>query len=324
MKKCTAVFLIVFLFGLVPVTIAESPPSLPEPEAELELIQNSIVGNADGTGELQFHDLVKILKESGKVLSQIRLPYNQSKEELKIDIARTIKSDGKIVPMDINLIQDTAPLERIPFFSDIRLRQFVLPNVSVGDFIELKYTIRIKEAIVPGVFTTFFSYPLGKMTLRSRLIINLPQILKPRYVVTIPGLPQPTILNEGDRTIYQWAPDPVVLSHGHELAIPPPFDVDPYVFFSTMESWKQLTQWYVPLFEGTLKEPTDQIQRKAEELIQGIENELEKIKAIFRYVAQEVEYIGISLGESAWRPYPPDYVLTHRYGDCKGKSALLS
>lgn len=301
-----------------------SPAELSDDAVIFLLKEEKDILNLDGTGELQFHELSKVLKEAGKALSQVRLPYDQSREELEIVLARTIKPDGRIINIDTALVQDVAALGKIPIFSDRRIREFVLPDVSVGDFLELKFIIRIKKPLVKGVFTTYFTYPLGKTTLRSRLIISLPSNMKCNYAVTLPDSREPTVIPKGDRTIYQWAPGPIVLSRGHEPAIPPSFDVDPFVFFSTMESWQQLTEWYVPLFEKNLKNGHEVIQTKVDQLIAGMKGEREKIiKTLAKYVSQQIEYISISLGDSSWVPYPPDYVLNNRYADCKGKAALL-
>lgn len=307
--------------------IANSPkPSeLPGDAAVFLLKEEEDFVHPDGTSEMQFHEVVKILQESGKAFSKLQLPYNQSKEEIEIITARTIKPDGKIVNTDLSLIQDTTAFSQVPLFDDLRVRQFILPDVSVGDCLELKYTIRIKKPVIKSVFTTFFSFPLGFAILRSRLIVNVPADMKLNYVVTIPGSKnKPWISQKEDRTTYQWTPDPSFPTHAHEPAIPPSFDVDPYVFLSTMESWDQLTKWYVPLFEENIKEGIDKIKVKTDEIISTAGANREKIiKALSKFVSQEVNYVRISLGESAWRPYPPDYVLNNRYADCKGKSALL-
>ena len=312
--------------GEVQELIASSPTAenLPDDAVIILLKEEHHFVNADGTATVHVHELAKILRESGKSLAQVSLPYNSSKETFEIEIARTIKSNGSMIPVDPALIQDLAVLGDTPLFSDVRLRQLVYPNVSIGDFLELKYVIRIKEPIVAGVYTTYFTYPLGLMTKRSRLSISIPSELTPHFAVTLPSGQEPQITDKGGRRIYQWAPDPIVLSRGHEPAIPPSFDVDPYVFFSTMKSWDILTQWYVPLFEATLEKTSQEIKEKAQFYKYEYHGEREKIiQTLFEYVSQEVEYVGVTLGESAWKPYPPSYVMTHRYGDCKGKSGLL-
>lgn len=279
---------------------------------------------ADGTGETEVHELTRVLQEAGKPFSQIHLPYNQAREDLTVHTAQTIKPDGRRFAADRSLVQDTAVFQSQPLFSDLRVRQMVLPNVAVGDFLELRFSIRVKEPIVKGVFMTYFVYPLGLATLESRLTIDLPAAMPAHYRSTLPHDREPHITHAEGRSTYEWAPRPVVMPHANEPAIPPSFDVDPYIFFSTMPSWKTLTEWYVPLFEGALKQTPFAVKDKVRELSLGIEDDRAKvIAALFQFVSRETEYVGVSLGESAWKPYPPDYVLTHGYGDCKGKSALL-
>ncbi|MDD5217130.1 MAG: DUF3857 domain-containing protein [Candidatus Omnitrophica bacterium] len=297
---------------------------LPEDAVVILLKKEDHVIREDGTAGLRIHEVAKILRESGKAMSQVKLSYNKSREELKIETARTIKTDGRIVTVDPALIQDAAILGDIPLFSDFRVRQLLLPDVSVGDSLELQYTIEITNPILKGVHTAYFTYPLGLMTLNSSLTIDVPTAMKANYAVTIPGGKEPNITSKGGRTVYAWTPGPIVLSRGHEPAIPPSFDVDPYIFFSTMPSWDTLSEWYYPLFEEALLQTGDELKNKVDQLTLGIaKDRLAVIKKLFEYVSQEVEYVGITLGESAWKPYPPSYVMTNRYGDCKGKAGLL-
>ncbi len=278
----------------------------------------------DGTAETEVHELTRVLNEAGKKFSQVNLPYNQAKEDLTVHTAQTIKPDGRRFSADRALAQDVAVFQDQPLFSDLRVRQMVLPNVAVGDFLELSFTVRIREPIVKGVFMTYFVYPLGLTTLDSHLVIDLPVGMPAHYRSTLPHDREPKITQTSERTVYEWAPRPVASPNANEPAIPPSFDVDSYVFFSTMPSWKTLTEWYVPLFEQSLKQASFPIKDKVRELTLGIENDREKvIAALFRFVSQETEYVGVTLGDSGFKPYPPDYVLAHGYGDCKGKSGLL-
>jgi len=308
-------------------SLIETSPTaadLPDDAVIILLKEENHFVNEDGTATIHVHEFAKILRESGKSLGQIALTYNQSKEELDIEIARTIKPDGAMLGVDPKLIQDLAVLGDTPLFSDLRVRQMVYPNVNVGDFLELQYKLRIKEPIVAGVYTAYFTYPLGVITQKSRLTISIPAQIEPHYAVTLPSGPEPQIIERGGRRIYHWEPGSIILSRAHEPAIPPSFDVDPYVFFSTMKSWDVLAQWYVPLFETNLEKTSDQIREMVTFTVsEKGPDQTEIIKALFDFVSKKIDYVGISLGESAWEAYPPSYVMKNGYGDCKGKAALL-
>lgn len=305
------------------VLASPSQAQLPDDAVVFLLIEEKDRVNEDGTAEMQVHKLVKILNEAGKDMSRIEIPYNRAREDIRIDVARTIKPDARIVNIDTGLIQDVAPLSQLIIFDDIRVRQMVLPDVSVGDCLELKYTIHIKKPVVKGSWSTYFAHPFF-MTLKCRLSIDLPESMKGQYVSRIQEPSKPAINRKEGRVIYAWEIKPLSIGGQHEPAIPPSSEVDSFVFFSTMGSWNDLTAWYVPLFEANLKSIDPEIRKKAAFLTRSSGGDrIRMIKDLFRFVSQEVQYVQVGLGDSGWVPYPPEYVLANRYGDCKGKASLF-
>jgi len=67
----------------------------------------------------------------------------------------------------------------------------------------------------------------------------------------------------------------------------------------------------------------EHIRQKVAELIAGEEQLDEKIKTIYEFVASEIRYVAIELGQGAYQPYAASDVFRYRYGDCKDKTTLL-
>ena len=61
---------------------------------------------------------------------------------------------------------------------------------------------------------------------------------------------------------------------------------------------------------------------KARELTRDCHDDLDKVRALFRYVT-ELRYVAVPLGVNAYRPHAAANVFHHRYGDCKDKANLL-
>jgi len=94
------------------------------------------------------------------------------------------------------------------------------------------------------------------------------------------------------------------------------------VMFSTAESWDEVYKWYKELAEP--QEQVDEaIKGKVAELIAGKTTNEDKTKAIFEFVASEIRYVAIELGQGAYQPHPATDVFKYRYGDCKDKVTLL-
>ena len=79
--------------------------------------------------------------------------------------------------------------------------------------------------------------------------------------------------------------------------------------------------WYHQLVKNTTNDEAV-IKAKAAELTTGISNDLDKVKAIFYYVQNNIRYIAFEDGMAGFKPEKADEVLRKKYGDCKGMANL--
>jgi hypothetical protein len=89
-------------------------------------------------------------------------------------------------------------------------------------------------------------------------------------------------------------------------------------------SWSDVAAWLQALNPQAGK-PTDAVSRKATELAADASSEMDRIKAIARFV-QRVQYVSIQTGlgrGGGYQPRPADLVLQRNYGDCKDKANLM-
>ncbi|MCA1615679.1 MAG: transglutaminase-like domain-containing protein, partial [Acidobacteria bacterium] len=87
------------------------------------------------------------------------------------------------------------------------------------------------------------------------------------------------------------------------------------------ESWGDVSRWYTELSDP-MAQPDEAISAKVRELTANAKTELDKIRAIGRYV-QELQYISIQIGVGRYRPHSAAEVFAKRYGDCKDKANLM-
>jgi Tfp pilus assembly protein PilF len=98
---------------------------------------------------------------------------------------------------------------------------------------------------------------------------------------------------------------------------------EPVVSFSTFTSWIALGEW----FRAQIEEPTQvtpDLKRLAERLTEGAADPREKLRRLYRHVAQKIRYTSLSFGLGAYRPHDAAVTQENRYGDCKDKHALLA
>jgi hypothetical protein len=98
--------------------------------------------------------------------------------------------------------------------------------------------------------------------------------------------------------------------------------VTPYLVYSNHPGWGDLADWYARHVAPRVR-TSEQVKDIAKGLVAGLEDRLEKIHRLYRFVTNDIRYVGLEFGEHRYRPFSADWVLQHRIGDCKDKSALL-
>ncbi|HVV04362.1 MAG TPA: transglutaminase domain-containing protein [Puia sp.] len=64
------------------------------------------------------------------------------------------------------------------------------------------------------------------------------------------------------------------------------------------------------------------MKAKATEITRGLTADLDKVKAVYQWVQENIRYIAFENGMAGFRPEPAQDVLRKKYGDCKGMANL--
>jgi hypothetical protein len=90
------------------------------------------------------------------------------------------------------------------------------------------------------------------------------------------------------------------------------------------ETWVQVSRWATELHDPQAV-PDESIAAKTRELTANAKTEIDRIRAIARFV-QSLQYISINIGVGSgngYRPHAASQVLAKAYGDCKDKANLM-
>lgn len=92
----------------------------------------------------------------------------------------------------------------------------------------------------------------------------------------------------------------------------------------TFDNWVEVSRWAATLHDPQ-STPDAAITAKAQQLTATAKTELDRIRAIARFV-QDLKYISIDIGVgrgNGYRPHAASQVLAKLYGDCKDKATLM-
>ena len=291
-----------------------------------DLIQTKARFDADGRSQRELTARVRIQSESAvRELGLLTYSFASSFETLDVVYVRVRKPDGSVVETPPSDVQELdSPVSReAPMYSDQREKHVAVKSLTVGDVLEVDVRWTMHDAITPGHFWFDDSFFRTGICLKETLQLDLPRGVAAKVDFKEP---KPKIEETGDRRIYTFTT--AHLKRNEESKIPEWeknfYGMDPpEVRVSSFTSWADVGTWF-----RSLEEPktavTPEIRAKAEELTKGLNNEDEKIQALYNFVSSHFRYIGVDLGIGRYAPHAAADILANRYGDCKDKHTLFA
>jgi tetratricopeptide (TPR) repeat protein/transglutaminase-like putative cysteine protease len=283
----------------------------------------------DGTGRKEVTARIKVQSEAGvEQWGQLVFGYSSANERVEIPYVRVVKADGRVVTAEPDAVQDlSAPVQRdAPMYTDFRQKHVTVPGLRPGEELEYDLVTVIHTPLAPGQFWMDYDFDKNDIVLDEQLEINIAQGRTVK-LKTKPGL-DPKITEADGRRIYRWTSTNLQKEDENtdqkdkkkkKKSEPEP----PAVQLTTFASWEEVGRWYHEL-EKDRRAPTAEIRAKAAELTAGKTTDLEKIEALYDFVATNFRYVSLSFGVGRYQPHAAADVLHNQYGDCKDKHTLLA
>ncbi|MDE0636268.1 MAG: DUF3857 and transglutaminase domain-containing protein [Candidatus Poribacteria bacterium] len=268
--------------------------------------------------------VVKIFNEDGYHFGEIKIPYTQNADDVTIHHARTFKPDGTQVKLDERkIIRGLTPASyaEAGLLVDTRLMYFELPDISDGCIIDYAYSTRNPRGAMKGEFWRQVYFQVDVPVQSYRLTAHIPKKTPLFYQVDGPPI-EPTITENNYTRAYTFETKDVPALHREPL-MPAVSDFAYNISLSSIDSWDKLITWYATLIREQDR-ITKEIEAKTKEILTGALSRQEKIKRLYEFVATNIQYAGDERGIWGIKPIAAGKVLEGEWGDCKGKSTLLS
>lgn len=318
---------------LAPQAPTAKPAAAPDFSQEafvIEQSRNAYRFENDGTGQHETYVRVKTQSEAGvQFWGQLVLGYNAATERLDIQFVRVHKADGSVVTAPADAVQDlSAPVQRdAPMYTDFRQKHVTVPSLRPGETLEFKTVTTIHAPLAAGHFWLEYDFQSQGVNLDEQLQVDVPST----RAITLKTAKDrtPAIADANGRRVYTWKGSHTDTARQNDnKTLDDNTDTDeaerfPAVRLTTFRSWQELGQWYSSV-ETAPRTPTAEIREKAAELTARKASDLEKIEALYDFVAPNFRYVSISLGAGRYQPRAASDVLRDQYGDCKDKHTLLA
>src|SRR5580700_8877181 len=301
----------------------------------VEHYRSSYRFESDGTGRRETIARIRVQSEAGvQHWGQIQVGYNSANERVEIAYVRVIKADGTVVKAGEDAVQDlSAPVEHeAPVYTDYRQKHITVPGLRPGEVLEYDMLTVVHTPLAAGQFWADYDFDKTDIMLNEEFDVDVPSS-RPLKLKNKPEM-DPKITEANGRRIYHWTN-----SHLEREDDTKDKDKDkdkdkkkkkkrtdeerPDVQLTTFVSWEQIGLWYAGL-EKDRRAPSPEVRAKAAELTKGLDTPLDRVQALYDYVAKNFRYVSLSLGVGRYQPHASGDVLHNQYGDCKDKHTLLA
>lgn len=303
------------------------------PDADNVIARNSTVTRyaADGTSRTVDDMVIKVLTEKGRKSERTQsFGYNTFYEELKILQACVLKADGSVVAVDAaknsKEMTDQSTMSMNIYDPNERRVVLVIPQLAVGDAVRVVTEKTVKKTRMTGAFFDWQGFESYCPIVQARYEVRGPKekpLKSQALLAPVAGTVKSWVTEEGGENVYVWEARDVPQAFP-EPDMPSFYTCTQRLLVSTLDSWEEVSRWYWNISEPHLQ-PTPEILEKVRELTEEAKDDAEKIDRVFRFVSQEIRYMGITVEKEAPGYEPHDVKLTfdNRYGVCRDKAALL-
>ena len=306
------------------------------PDADTVLVDEceKVRYNPDGTYETTDESWTKILTERGRRSeSTVRLDYTKRYGEAKIVYVGAIDGQGVEREIDIsgnlNEVTDNGSMSANIYDPLDRVITATVPGLKIGDTLHVKTWRKATKARCEGVWADLAVMEWSAPIIRSSFEVTAPKELPLKKIVIRHPLgnisTNLTVNADGSTTYLFTATNSAQVFP--EPDMPPLYTQVQHVRVSTAESWPEISKWYWNLCAPHLAKTNAAMIAKVEELKlkSKIEDKDALMRAIFKFVSQEVRYMGLTMEDTSpgYAPHDVDVTFDNRYGVCRDKAGLL-
>ncbi|WP_271077354.1 DUF3857 domain-containing protein [Aurantiacibacter sp. MUD61] len=277
----------------------------------------------DGDEQWSFvHNHIRLLHPNALQLGNIALTWNPAAGSPTVHRLRIIR-DGEVMDLlptsefEILRREDQLEAARLDGLLTATLR---VPDLRVGDDLEFAYT-------VPTANPTLTDRDFGALFMSAdpspgRVLLRLSWDEEDDRPTTRMTPDLEPFAQRDRRSITIQADNPEALAPPRDA--PPRFQIQRFMQFSDFESWESVSSRFHALFEEARELPTaSPLAEEAARIARNHDGQMAQARAALDLVTQQVRYIYVGLDTGAFTPATAEETWERRWGDCKGKTALL-
>lgn len=296
-----------------------------KPDAPLQFLYTSSQERIDKNGLENYveYGAMPLTTAGLQALGNIVLPWNVERTDLnihKVSIRRGDKIIDVLKPSEIMVLRRENNLEKATLDG---IRTVVIParGLEVGDVLSVAVSYKSKPYIVgtkPEELQPIVApFPIARLERRFLIADDiqvrwkLSPTISPAKITKLDGMTEHLFVASDLKPLAEtkYAPARFKL---------------PLIQVSGYASWGEVADQLTPLFETARKlEPSSSLEVEADRIAAEAKDPAARMLAALKLAQERVRYVALLLDEGAYVPSTADETWERKFGDCKGKTALL-
>ncbi|HWZ59580.1 MAG TPA: DUF3857 domain-containing protein [Gemmatimonadaceae bacterium] len=292
-------------------------------QATILLLDDGVVRvEHDGRTTTTYRQVVQILRERAVAgHREQEFGYDADRQRFRLNWARVVTRAGKVLSDKPSQMQesDVPAAMDVPTYQHAKVVRASLSGVAPGTLVDVSYTIETRTTDRLGDFFTSWYVTAGTVR-RSRFLVDAPADLPLTIAERHLTFARTEQVAHG-RRVYVWATRDVPWIKPERFA-PDTATQAQWISVAAPGHWSDVGSWYEGLAHDRELAP-DALRDTVQRLIAHAKTRDDSIRAIHRWVAQDIRYVAIELGKGGYQPRQPTAVMQTGFGDCKDKATLF-
>ena len=306
------------------------------PDANSVLLEDRIHTRyeADGSDVAWEDEWVKVLTEKGRRShAALSLDYNARYGDAGILCVEIVGTNGQVRAVDfartLKVATDNSSMGANIVDPQDKTLSCKIPGLDVGEIRHVRFWRRTRRSRMKNAWADVQLLESTQPIVTAAITVDQPTARPVRHALVRHPFSN-TVVRAADRdlgggrTLLQWTardvpqafPEPNMPSFSRCVQA---------LRLSTIPDWPTVSRWYWGLCEPHLAKTTPAMTNQVRALVKDCGTETEKVRAVFRFVSQEIRYMGLTLEDDApgYEPHDVNLTFENRYGVCRDKAALL-
>jgi transglutaminase-like putative cysteine protease len=282
---------------------------------------------------VKYTQIEMILSENGADFSESKEYFNSKTDVKKFEAYSLVPNQNKYKKIDVPKITKSTEFGDHLYYDDSYCYSFNFPATGMGVKRVTYSEMEIKDPYYPVIFFFANNIPVD----HAELTITMPENIKINFHLfgADTSSVQASRIKKGKMITYKWiSHQPKV--YEKDFLAPGTRYFRPHLIANiASSSYKTIVTNYLGNLEGLYswmdqklgsvnQTISPEITQMTDSVVRGITGTTEKVRAIYKWVQNNIKYIAIEDGDNGFVPREASLVLQRRYGDCKDKSSLLT